>query len=189
MATTEIAAAPSQNMIALKRAQAVRGAALAVKREIKDGLSIEAAINDPRAASLTAFEMLSAQPLWGEARVSDALRRAAVAPRKRVRDMPPRKRHDLAQACAARDWTPSAPAAPPKPRPGQPIVRELVGTYMRGDERRKVVLVVEAGGRVLYDRGTTGDRVIERFVATAGLLEIAAVAQGYLDERGGHYGC
>lgn len=70
-------------------------------------------------------------------------------------------------------------------RQGAPrrLLREIVGHYRAaGGEGRRVVLTVRANERVLLDRGADDERVIERFGSSAGLLQVAAVASGYLDE-------
>lgn len=63
------------------------------------------------------------------------------------------------------------------------LLSEVVGRYRTaGGDARRIVLAVRDGGRVLIDRGEHDERVIERFGASAGLLQVAAVASGYLDE-------
>jgi hypothetical protein len=57
-----------------------------------------------------------------------------------------------------------------------------VGQYRASGEVRQIVLTTRKGERVLLDRGAADERVIERFGASAGLLEVAAVAGGYLDQ-------
>lgn len=185
MATAEVEAL-SQPLEALALAQQIRFAAISVKRELKAGeLTIAAALADPRAGTIKALDLLAAQPLWGPGRAASLLANVRVAENTRVREMNARTR--LAISAAVLNEPPPLAgvrlATPKAARPPLPV-RELVGRYTApGGEQRRVVLVVEAGGRVLYDRGRSGERLVERFEAKAGLLEIAAVARGYLDER------
>jgi hypothetical protein len=52
-----------------------------------------------------------------------------------------------------------------------------------GGQRRRLVLdMADDEIPVLLDRCGKDERVVERFRATAGLLEVAAVARGYLAE-------
>ncbi len=76
-----------------------------------------------------------------------------------------------------------SPAQGSQRRPLQPL-QGVVGSYHAADgQRRRLVLRIDDDSApVLIDRGGDDDRVVERFRATAGLLEVAAVARGYLDE-------
>jgi len=76
------------------------------------------------------------------------------------------------------DQAPSAQGAARRPLQG------VVGSYRAlGGQRRRLVLDTADDDRpVLLDRGLDDERVVERFRATAGLLEVAAVAGGYLAE-------
>ncbi|MCA1571062.1 MAG: hypothetical protein LC798_12215 [Chloroflexi bacterium] len=75
-----------------------------------------------------------------------------------------------------------------RPAARRALLCEVVGRYRTtGGESRQVILTLRDGDRVLLDRvanaASDGDeRVIERFGSTAGLLQVAAVADGYLDE-------
>jgi len=184
MATTEI---PSQREAALERAQAVRFAAIAVKRELKAGeLTIAAALADPRAGPIKAVDLLAAQSRWGRERACRLLADVRVPENRRVRDMDARTRLVIGAAVLNNPPPLAGVRLSAKPAAKPPrVVRELVGRYQANGEDRRVVLVVEQGGRVLYDRGPSGERLVERFAPMAGLLEIAAVANGYLDEMGG----
>jgi hypothetical protein len=76
------------------------------------------------------------------------------------------------------DADPAAPAASLRPLYG------VVGSYpVSGGKRRRLVLsTADDDTPVLLDRGCGDERVVERFRATARLLEVAAVAGGYLEE-------
>ncbi len=185
MATLEVDSL-SQPLAALERAQQIRFAAISVKRELKAGeLTIAAALADPRAGTIKAIDLLSAMPTWGPIRAASLLANVGVAENVRVREMSARMRLVIGGA-VVNDPPPMAGvrlAAPKAARPSL-AVREIVGRYTAsGGERRRVVLVIEANSRVLYDRGASGERLVEWFEPKAGLLEIAAVARGYLDER------
>ncbi len=85
----------------------------------------------------------------------------------------------------------SVPRRRPPPRPthraARPrrLLRQTVGEYTTtAGEARKVLLTVNGGTHVLVDRGALDSRVIERFTGTVGLLQLAAIAGGYLDEAG-----
>lgn len=200
MATVEVDdAAVPQHMLAIRRAQASRLAGVAVKAELRAGtLTLADAIEDPRAGVLPVMDLLMALPQWGRWRASRLLAGLAVPDGARVRDLAPRQRRAIVERCGLVDTggqsadpapqAPTPPPAPPAPPPAPAlpparVIRELVGRYSAHGEQRRLLLVAEHGGRMLVDRGRSGDRIVERFGAQAGLLEIAAVAQGYLDER------
>jgi hypothetical protein len=64
------------------------------------------------------------------------------------------------------------------------LLHGVVGIYHAADSQRRRLVLCAADDNtlVLVDRGRDDERVVERFSATAGLLEVAAVARGYLDE-------
>ena len=64
------------------------------------------------------------------------------------------------------------------------LLHGVVGSYQLADGQRRRLLLTAAddGTPVLLDCGCDDERVVERFRATSGLLEVAAVARGYLDE-------
>lgn len=102
MTTVEV----SQPREALRRAQHVRLAGVAVKHEIKRGLPIAAAITDERAGVLTVLELLMAQPRWGRDRATRLLAAMAAADPadrigelKRIRELTERQREVLAVWC------------------------------------------------------------------------------------------
>ncbi len=77
------------------------------------------------------------------------------------------------------------PAEDDPARRGAPrhrLLHGVAGYYQTDRETRRVVLSAADGTPVLFDRGCDDERVIEQFESTAGLLEVAAVASGYLDE-------
>lgn len=80
---------------------------------------------------------------------------------------------------------PTAAAEDDPARRGAPrhrLLHGVAGYYQTDRETRRVVLSAADGTPVLFDRGCDDERVIEQFESTAGLLEVAAVASGYLDE-------
>ena len=89
-----------QYMDALARANEVRLARPALKREILDGsLSIADALDDPRAASMTVYQLLSAQRQWGRLRASSVLRGLRIGETQYVGKLTLRRRRVLAEAC------------------------------------------------------------------------------------------
>jgi hypothetical protein len=60
----------------------------------------------------------------------------------------------------------------------------VVGFYRTADgtQRRLVLTLDEDRHPILVDRNGTEERLVETFTAQPGLLEVAAVASGYLDE-------
>lgn len=83
-----------------------------------------------------------------------------------------------AAATTCVDRNPLAPGA------ARRLLHGVVGSYQAADGQRRRLLLTAAddGTPVLLDRGCDDERVVERFRATSGLLEVAAVARGYLDE-------
>lgn len=73
---------------------------------------------------------------------------------------------------------------PPAQGAPRQLLHGVVGSYQAADGQRRRLLLTAAydGTPVLLDRGRDDERVVERFRATPGLLEVAAVARGYLDE-------
>jgi hypothetical protein len=64
------------------------------------------------------------------------------------------------------------------------LLHGVVGVYHAADGQRRRLVLCAADDKtpVLLDRGRDDERVVERFSSTSGLLEVAAVARGYLDE-------
>jgi hypothetical protein len=172
-----------------------------IKRDVREGMVTLAEIAAQRPASLRAmplFALLLELPGFGCRRL-DKLNRRAIADGINLA-------RTLGDASASTlDWlvrtvdadgqadgdstTSGAPAVVDHEPPARGVQRRLlagvVGSYHAADEGRRRRLVLRAGDDgtpVLVDRGGDDERVIERFRATSGLLEVAAVARGYLDE-------
>lgn len=91
-----------QHLAALERANTLRVAGAAVRREIKRGeLSLDQAITDPRAGVLTVFDLVAAQQRWGTARTAKALAALRVRETKRVRELTVRQRAMIAEECGS----------------------------------------------------------------------------------------
>lgn len=85
-----------QHMVALAKANEVRLAAAALKREIKNGeLPIAAALEDERAQPLQIGDLLAAQHKWGSVRTRWLLEPLYIAEHRRVRDLTERQRQLL----------------------------------------------------------------------------------------------
>lgn len=88
----------AQSMIALQRANAVRVGIAAIRRELGAGaITVEEALADERAQSMTVFDVLRAQHRWGRTRTLGALRSVHVSENRRVRDLTDRQ-HDVIAA-------------------------------------------------------------------------------------------
>jgi hypothetical protein len=97
MTATEVAARDKhrQTMEALARANRIRSACTALKREVYDGTTTiaEAMVDfDRLPAAFTIEALLCAQRRWGGARARRALACAAVNPARPVRDLTERQR-------------------------------------------------------------------------------------------------
>lgn len=100
MATT-IAEPRPQVLVALEKANRVRIAACAVRREMKAGLlPLAEAVQDERASSLTVMALVMAQPRWGRHRAVKVLRAERLPEMKRVGSLTDRQRRSLAEACS-----------------------------------------------------------------------------------------
>lgn len=81
---------------ALRRANEIRLAGTALKREVKAGrMSLASALADDRAQSLTVFDLLMAQPRWGRKRTLKVLVPNLISEGKRVRDLTDRQKRVL----------------------------------------------------------------------------------------------
>ena len=106
MATIE---APSQPIQALRRGNQIRLAAVAVKREIREGrLTVAEAIADPRSGPVSVLDLLMAQRKWGRGRALGLLSAKAAADpanriseTRRVRELTERQKALLASWCAS----------------------------------------------------------------------------------------
>ena len=88
-----IGAREREQLQALVLANAVRLAIADVRAEVKSGsLSVRAALDDERAAHMTAFQLLAAQHGWGPHRTATALELVKLPERKRVVELTARQR-------------------------------------------------------------------------------------------------
>ncbi len=87
---------------ALDVANRVRIGMADVKREIGEGrLSIAKALDDPRAAGMTIFDLLLAQRRWSSRRTADFLEPLRISELRRVDSLTPRQRSFLAARCSS----------------------------------------------------------------------------------------
>lgn len=86
-----------QHMDALRRANEVRFAGIAVKRDLRGLLiTLEVALYDTRADSLEVLEFLRAAPGWGSVRARMLLDELRISHIKRIRELTPRQKDLLA---------------------------------------------------------------------------------------------
>jgi hypothetical protein len=186
---------------ALLDANRTRMEKASIKRGVREGVVTFAEIAAERPASLRAmplFALLLELPGFGRRRL-DVLNRRAIADGINLA-------RTLGDASTSTlDWlvrtvdadgqadenatTNEAPAGVDQEPRTQGAQRRLlagvVGSYHAADDGRRRRLVLRAdddGAPVLVDRGGDDERVVERFRVTSGLLEVAAVVRGYLDE-------
>jgi len=98
---------PEERRAALERANEIRFARAALKREIKAGTaSVADLVADPPAylASMKVLDLMVAQPYMGPTRALPLLEAATVSPRKTVGGLSRRQREEL--AALLRDWAP-----------------------------------------------------------------------------------
>lgn len=101
MSTLTMDRVMQQRLDAIAKANVVRLAGVDVKREIAAGvLSVGDALLDPRATSVTLFDLLRAQWRWGPDRSRRTLGRLDLHPRKRVGDLTDRQRELIAGVCS-----------------------------------------------------------------------------------------
>lgn len=90
-----------QHLRALERANSVRLDAAQLRREVAAGrLTLAAALEDPRAQSLTLMRLLTAQRRWGAVRARRMLDAMPCSELLRVRDMTGRQRERAARLAA-----------------------------------------------------------------------------------------
>lgn len=100
MATVEMATEP-QHMVALRRANEVRLAAVALKREMRGGqLALPAAMEDDRAWPIEIVDLVAAQPGRGPIGAARALRRIGILENVRVETLTARQRGAIVEACS-----------------------------------------------------------------------------------------
>lgn len=86
-----------QRLDALERSKRIRADSAQVRREIMAGLlTIEQALDDPRAGVLTVQRLLSARPAWGPRKTQILLDGMNISPVRRVRDLTDRQRWQIA---------------------------------------------------------------------------------------------
>lgn len=107
----EAATTEPQHIRALKKANRLRLAAAAVKRDLATSrIGVAEALADPRAESLELLDLLMAQRRWGRARARRAILAAAaggdcrvplfISENRRVGDLTARQRGRIAEAAA-----------------------------------------------------------------------------------------
>lgn len=95
-----IAAAEPQHLTALRRANESRLAGAALKREVRCGLALEEAIDDPRAASVPICDLIASQHRWGPGRTASLLVSLHIRDtNRRVRELTDRQRRAIVEAC------------------------------------------------------------------------------------------
>lgn len=95
MTTTESRLAQARD--ALRRADEVRIGAANLRRAVAAGdITVRDALFDDRAGPLPVDRLLMSQPKWGRVRTENALRRANIIGRRRVRDLTDRQLYVLA---------------------------------------------------------------------------------------------
>lgn len=171
-----------------------------IKRDFREGILTLAEIAAKRPASLRAmplFALLLDLPGFGCRRLDKLNQRAIADGINLARTLGDASASTLNWLVRTVDGdrqadenrtTSEAPAVLDHESPAQGFQRRplqgVVGSYHAADgQRRRLVLRADDDSTpVLLDRGGDDERVVERFRATSGLLEVAAVARGYLDE-------
>jgi hypothetical protein len=188
-------------MRALLDANRTRTEKANIKRDVREGALTFAEIATERPAPLRPvplFALLLELPGFGHRRL-DALNRRAIADginlartlgeasastldwlARAVDGQLNDDGHTTGSTAEARVAGQAWPARSARRRP----LLGVVGTYRAsgGQWRRLVLDTADDELPVLLDRCGNDERVVERFRATAGLLEVAAVAGGYLAE-------
>lgn len=91
----------AQRYPALEAANRARHDHMTVKQEIgEDRLSIARALDDPRAATLSIYDLLSAQRRWGSVRTARFLERVQIGELRRVDQLTARQKAFLAARCS-----------------------------------------------------------------------------------------
>lgn len=87
-----------QHMTALARANEVRLAAAAVKRQVAAGtLTIGEALEHPDAGSLVVMDLLVAQHRWGGSKAARLMAEARISQVRRVRELTARQRGEISE--------------------------------------------------------------------------------------------
>jgi hypothetical protein len=172
-----------------------------IRREFRDGTVTLAAIAAERPEPLRAmplFSLLLELPRFGRHRLDKLNRRAIADGINLARTLGDASASTLdwlvrtVDGQADEDDATGGPATvapvvdhrPPAQGAQRRLLHGVVGSYQAADgQRRRLLLdVADDSTPVLLDRGGDDVRVVERFRTTSGLLEVAAVARGYLDE-------
>ncbi len=91
----------AQRRATLDAANRARRGHMIVKQEVgEDRLSIARALDDPRAATLTIYDLLSAQRRWGSVRTARFLERVQIGERRRVEQLTARQKAFLSARCS-----------------------------------------------------------------------------------------
>lgn len=205
IATRETAPCETRNaqaMRALSLANRKRVEKANVKRDLRDGTLTLAEVAEQRPEPLRPmplFALVLELPGFGPGRLDRLGRRAVAAGINLARTVGDASNHTLdwlvrtvngldepepAATTATTAGTTPVPAAVEEADTAgrRRLLREIVGSYHARGETRRVVLTASAEAPLLLDRGSHDERVIECFDTAPGLLEVAAVAAGYLDE-------
>jgi len=87
-----------QAMNALANANKIRLKMVRIRADIKDGkLSIENALNDPDAGSMTVYRLVRSKPHWGKTRISKMLTVLHIGHLRMVRDLTPSQRREIVE--------------------------------------------------------------------------------------------
>jgi hypothetical protein len=145
------------------------------RRAIRDGINLARTLGDASASTLDwLVRTVNGQP-EDRGATSDAAAATSEAAAKAS---------EAAAATSEAAAETSVEHEPPAQGARRRLLHGVVGSYQAADGRRRRLVLSAADDRtpVLLDRGGGDERVVERFRATSGLLEVAAVARGYLDE-------
>lgn len=87
-----------QALSALANANRIRMRMVRIREEIEDGkLTIENALNDPDAGSMTVYRLVKAKPHWGKTKVSRLLKYLSIGHLRLVRDLTPSQRREIVE--------------------------------------------------------------------------------------------
>ena len=185
---------------ALRSANRTRAAKAGIKRDVRDGtLTLEEIVagRPEPLRPMPLFALLLEMPGFGRHRLDKLNRRAITDGINLARTLGDASTATLdwlvqtvnGQAeddCATSEPDAATPVnqAPAAPDAHLHLLHGVVGRYHAADGQRRRLVLCAANDKtpVLLDRSRDDERVVERFSPTSGLLEVAAVARGYLDE-------